>query len=225
MILKASQRGGGKQLALHLLKTEENEHMEVHEVKGFVSDDIVGAMKEAYAVSKGTKCKQFLFSVSLNPPPNEKVEVGVFEKALGRIEEETGLTGHPRVVVFHEKEGRRHAHVVWSRIDTDTMKAVNLSYFKLKLRDISRELYFDNDWQMPRGLMNSGERDPRKFTLDEWQQAKRAGWNAGELKAAVQDCWAVSDSKAAFEQALKLRGLTLPEPAPPMVIIGASPSR
>ncbi len=38
MILKASQRAGGTQLAMHLLKTEENEHVEVHEVRGFVSD-------------------------------------------------------------------------------------------------------------------------------------------------------------------------------------------
>ena len=31
MILKASQRAGGKQLARHLLKTDENEHVEVHD--------------------------------------------------------------------------------------------------------------------------------------------------------------------------------------------------
>lgn len=65
MILKASQRGGGKQLAIHLLRTDENEHVEVHEVSGFVAQDVMGAMAEAYAVSKGTRCKQHLFSVSL----------------------------------------------------------------------------------------------------------------------------------------------------------------
>lgn len=73
MILKASQRGGGKQLALHLLKTEENEHVEVHDIRGFVSNDLLGSLTEAHAISKATKCKQFLFSVSLNPPPQEKV--------------------------------------------------------------------------------------------------------------------------------------------------------
>ncbi len=63
MILKGSQRGGAKQLGLHLLKTAENEHVEIHDVRGFMTDDIVGALREAEAVSKGTKCKQFLFSV------------------------------------------------------------------------------------------------------------------------------------------------------------------
>ncbi|MTD94374.1 relaxase [Hyphomicrobium sp. xq] len=207
MILKASQRGGGKQLGLHLMKTEENEHVEVHEIRGFVSDDIVGALKEAYAVSKGTRCKQFLFSVSLNPPPNERVPVEIFESAIARIEEKNGLIGQPRIVVFHEKEGRRHAHAIWSRIDAETMTAKNLSHFKLKLRDLSREIYLEQGWKMPRGLMNSREADPRNFTLKEWQQAKRTG--RGDLKELMQECWAVSDSKAAFMQALKSRGFTL----------------
>lgn len=209
MILKASQRGGGKQLGLHLMKTEENEHVEVHEIRGFVSDDIVGALKEAHAVSLGTRCKQFLFSVSLNPPPQERVPVETFEDAIQRIEERNNLKGQPRIVVFHEKEGRRHAHAVWSRIDAETMTARNLPHFKLKLRDLSRDLYLEQGWKMPRGLMNSREADPRNFTLQEWQQAKRMGRDARDLKGLMQECWAVSDSKAAFMQALKSRGFTL----------------
>lgn len=209
MILKASQRGGAKQLGLHLLKTEENEHVEVHEVRGFVSEDVVGALREAYAVSRGTRCKQFLFSVSMNPPQTESVGVDTFEDTANRIEDRTGLSGHPRVIVFHEKEGRRHAHCVWSRIDTDSMTAVNLSHFKNKLRDISKELYLENDWQMPRGFIDSQARDPRNFTLAEWQQAKRMSLHGRDLKAMMQECWAASDSRAAFEHALGERGILL----------------
>lgn len=209
MILKASQRGGGKQLGLHLMRMDDNEHMEVHEVRGFISDDVVGALKEAYAISRGTHCKQFLFSVSLNPPETENVSVDTFENAIDLIEQKNGLTGQPRVVVFHEKEGRRHCHAVWSRIDANSMTAKNLPHFKLKLRDISRELYMENGWKMPRGLMNSAERDPRNYTLAEYQQAKRMGENARDLKSMMQECWAVSDSRTAFTQALKERGMTL----------------
>ena len=209
MILKASQRGGGKQLGVHLTRTDDNDHVELHEIRGFLSDDIVSALKEAHAVSKGTRCKQFLFSVSLNPPPQERVDVETFESAIARIEERTGLAGHPRIIVFHEKEGRRHAHAVWSRIDADTMTAKNLPFFKMKLRDLSRDLYIENGWKMPRGLINSREADPRNFTLAEWHQAKRAGFDARDLKSILQECWAVSDSKAAFMQALKSRGFTL----------------
>ena len=209
MILKASQRGGGKQLAQHLLRTDENEHVETHEIRSFISHDLTGALTEAHAVSLGTRCKQFLFSVSLSPPPQERVSVETFESAIERIEQRTGLAGQPRVVVFHEKEGRRHAHAVWSRIDAETMTAINLPFFKTRLRDLSRELYLENGWKMPRGLMNSREADPRNFSLQEWQEAKRIGRDARDLKELMQECWAVSDSKAAFVQALKARGITL----------------
>ncbi|MEA3014807.1 MAG: hypothetical protein QOD42_3352 [Sphingomonadales bacterium] len=209
MILKASQRGGGSQLGLHLLKTEENEHVEIHEVSGFVADSVRGAMKEAQALSRGTHCRQYLFSVSLNPPIGENARVETFEQALNMIEERLGLKGQPRVVVFHEKEGRRHCHAVWSRIDAATMTARPLPFFKTKLREIARQLFLENGWKMPGGFIDSKLRDPRSFTLDEWQQAKRAGLDAKALKDAAQEAWAVSDSAASFSKALEERGLFL----------------
>ncbi|MGH1353409.1 MAG: relaxase/mobilization nuclease domain-containing protein [Methyloligellaceae bacterium] len=209
MILKASQRGGGKQLALHLMRTDDNDHVEVHQIRGFVSDNLLEALKEAYGASQETRCKQFLFSVSLNPPETENVPISVFEDTIEKIEQKNDLSGQPRVVVFHEKEGRRHAHAVWSRIDEETGTARNLSHFKLKLRDISRETYLEQGWKMPKGLMNSKDKDPRNFTLAEWQQAKRMGHHAKDLKAMMQECWAVSDSRAAFASVLRERGISL----------------
>ncbi|MCK4945200.1 MAG: relaxase/mobilization nuclease domain-containing protein, partial [Alphaproteobacteria bacterium] len=209
MILKGSQRGGATQLAAHLLKTEENEHVEIHEISGFIVDDLHGALKEIHAMSRGTKCKQFMFSVSLNPPQRENTPVEYFEKALTAIEEKTGLTGQPRVIVFHEKEGRRHCHAVWSRINAEELKAINLPYYKMKLRDVSKQLYFDYGWKMPDGLRDARERDPTNYSLAEWQQAKRIGENPKLTKAAFQECWAVSDSRNAFTQALKENGYIL----------------
>lgn len=209
MILKASQRGGARQLANHLLKTEENEHVEIHEINGFLSDNLHGALQEIYAVSQGTRCKQFMFSISLNPPQTEIAPIEYFEKALIDIEKDLGFSGQPRVVVFHEKEGRRHAHCVWSRINIQEMKAINLPYFKLKLRDISKQLYFQYGWKMPRGLMDSKERNPLNFTLAEWQQAKRMNEVPKAIKSMFQECWSISDSTKAFTQSLKERGFWL----------------
>lgn len=209
MILKASQRGGGKQLGLHLLNAEQNEHVEIHEVRGFMSDSVLGAFKEAQAMASGTRCKQYLFSVSLSPPETENVRPEIFEGAIASIENRLGLEGQPRVIVFHEKEGRRHAHCVWSRIDADTMTAKQLSHFKTKLRDVSKQLYLENGWKMPAGFMDNKARDPRNFTLAEWQQAKRAGLNAHDLRGAVQECWAVSDNRGSFAKSLEERGLYL----------------
>jgi len=212
MILVGNQRGGAKDLARHLMK-QDNEHVSVHELRGFVADELDGAFTESYAISRGTKCKQFLFSLSLNPPPDEEVSTADFEAAIDRVEKKLGLTGQPRAVVFHEKEGpggmRRHAHAVWSRIRADEMKAVQMSHSHRKLMDMSRELYLEHGWKMPRGLADQENRDPRNFTLEEWQQAKRAGRDAKEIKAAIQDAWAISDTKTAFSNALLERGLWL----------------
>ncbi len=210
MILKGNQRGGAKNLALHLLK-EENDHVELHELRGFVSNDLVTALNEAYFISKATKAKQFLFSLSLNPPANENVSTETFENAIERIEKKLGLVNQPRAIVFHEKNNRRHAHVAWSRIynNGQKLKAVQMSHSKLKLMDISRELYIENKWQMPKGMLNAQECNPKNFTHQQWQQAKRIGKNPRAIKQIFQECWAVSDSKIAFANALKSRGYIL----------------
>lgn len=209
MILKASQRGGGQDLAVHLMRTDDNEHIRLHELRGFASDNLRDAFREVDAVSRGTKCRQYLFSLSLSPPEQERVPVEVFERAIDRIEERLGLDGQPRAIVFHEKEGRRHAHCVWSRIDAGTMTARQMSFFKKKLTDVSRDLYLEHGWKMPRGILNAGERNPTNFTLAEWQQAKRLGQDPRWLKQTLQDCWGASDNRRAFERALQERGFFL----------------
>jgi hypothetical protein len=113
------------------------------------------------------------------------------------------------MVVFHEKEGRRHAHCVWSRIDADTMTARPLPFFKNKLREVSKALYLEHGWKMPMGLIDSSQRDPLNFNLAEWQQSKREGHDPRALKALLQECWAASDSASGFEQSLKERGIHL----------------
>ena len=210
MILQGSQRGGAKNLALHLLK-KENDHVELHEIRGFVSNDLVNALNEAYFISKATKAKQFLFSLSLNPPSNENVSTKTFENAIDRIEKKLGLVDQPRAIVFHEKENRRHAHVAWSRIfhDGQKLKAVQMSHFKSKLMDVARELYIEHGWKMPRGMMNAHECNPKNFTHQQWQQAKRIGKDPRAIKQMFQECWAVSENKATFASALKDRGYTL----------------
>ncbi len=208
MILVGNARGGAKNLAQHLTK-DENDHVTVHELRGFASDNLNGALNEAYAVSRGTKCKQFLFSLSLNPPPDAEVTTDSFEKAIDRIKTQLGLAGQPRAIVFHEKEGRRHAHAVWSRIDAQTMTARQLSFHKNKLQDVSRELYHEHGWRMPDGFADRSKSDPRNFTLAQWQQAKRHDKDPQEIKDAFRDSWAISDNKVAFEHALKERGYWL----------------
>ncbi|MBN9033803.1 MAG: relaxase [Rhizobiales bacterium] len=209
MILKGSQRGSGQNLAAHLLKMEDNEHVSLHELRGFAADDLHGAFKEIEAVSLGTRCKNYLFSLSLSPPEDARVPASVFEETIDRIENRLGLDGQPRAIVFHEKGGRRHAHCVWSRIDADTMTARTLPFFKQKLMSVARDLYLDHGWTMPRGLENAAERNPTNFSLAEWQQAKRQDVDPRWLKQALQDCWKRSDNLGSFQHSLQDRGFFL----------------
>lgn len=97
----------------------------------------------------------------------------------------------------------------WTAIRLDDMKAINLPHFKMRLRDLSRELYIEHSWQMPVGLVRSEERNPLNYTLQEWQQAKRVGRDPERIKEAFQDAWAISDCGASFRNALEARGYYL----------------
>lgn len=209
MILKGAQRGGAKQLAAHLLNLRDNDHVSVQELRGFVAADLHGALAEAHAVSKGTRCQQFLFSLSLNPPKGADVDLGVLVNAADRAEETLGLKDQPRAIIIHEKEGRRHAHVVWSRIDPEAMTAINLPHFKNRLAALSKELYLDHGWELPEGHRTNGWKNPLNFTLAEWQQAKRLDLDPREIKQVFRTAWEQSDNLASFRNALEEHGYFL----------------
>lgn len=209
MILKASQRSGASALADHLMNDRDNDHVTVLEIRGFMADDLHGALSEAHAISKATRCKQFMFSLSLNPPKDHVASEQDFLDAAERGEKALGLDGQPRAIIIHEKEGRRHAHIVWSRIDADEMKAINLPHFKNRLRDLSRDLFLDHGWILPDGLATYGNKNPLNFTLAEWQQAQRQGIDPREVKQVFRDAWNRSDNLQAFRNALEERGYFL----------------
>ncbi|WP_298912179.1 relaxase/mobilization nuclease domain-containing protein [uncultured Roseobacter sp.] len=209
MILKGSQRSGGLKLAAHLMNSRDNDHVEVHELRGFTAETLHGAFQEADAISKGTKCQQYLFSLSINPPETERVSTADILDAVERAEQQLGLNDQARAIVFHEKNGRRHAHVVWSRIDAMEMKAVCLPFYKQRLKGLSKELFLEHGWRLPDGFRDKQNRDPRNFSLSEWQQAKRIGKDARQIKMVFQEAWQVSDNRAAFAAALEEKGFFL----------------
>jgi hypothetical protein len=209
MILKGSQRGGGGQLAAHLMNMAENDHVTLHEVRGFMAQDLGGALGEAHAISKGTRCRQFMFSLSINPPKDADAGVESLLNAADRAGEALGLKDQPRAVVVHEKNGRRHAHVVWSRIDADEMKAINLPFFKDRLNRLSKELYLEHGWELPEGHRTNGWKNPLNFSLAEWQQAKRLDLDPREVKQIFRSAYARSDGQNAFRHALEEHGYYL----------------
>lgn len=195
-------------MGLHLMSNE-NDHVDTLEVRGFILDDVQGGLQEAYAHSRATKCKKFLYSASFNPPEGVTFTDEQFIETINRAEKKLKLTNQPRVIVTHEKEGRKHAHCVWSRIDTDKMKAIPMDFDRDRLNELSRDLFIEHGWDMPDGFKDKQPRDLRNFDLAAWQQAARHNLNAKEIKARIQYAWKISDDKTSFANALAHEGFFL----------------
>lgn len=214
MIFYASQRANAAELAKHLLNTAENDHVTVHEVRGFATHDLTEALLEIAAISKGTRCKQYLFAISLNPPEEADVPIEGFEVAIEQIERKLKLLGQPRIIVFHEKKGRRHCHVVWSRLAVSRhtlgrMVAIPMNHFKRKLQEVSYILFLKNGWKLPAGMRRKEDKNPFALSREEYRQAVRLSEDAQALKGLFKALWEQSDSKAAFVSALEAHGFLL----------------
>ena len=213
MIFSASQRAGAMELAAHLLNGDENDHVTLHEIRGFLADTLEGAFREIEAISRGTRCQKFLFSLSLNPPDYADVPIEDFEAAIEEIERKLGLLDQPRVIVFHEKNGRRHCHVVWSRLmysaHAQRMVAIRMSHFKHKLMEISRFQFLKHGWKLPAGMKRAADRSPWHLSREEHRQAVRLSEDPRALKALFKGAWEQSDTLQTFAAALQERGMLL----------------
>jgi hypothetical protein len=210
VIIKGSQRGGGQDLADHLMNTIENDHFELHEMRGFASTNLAGAFLEIELAASLTRCTQPFYSVIYNPPKGHNATIEDFEEAMRRTEDEfPELKGQPRIVMFHEKEGRLHSHGVWSRIDCERGRAVNLSHTWLRLQDVSRAMYAHMGIEAPAGFRDHAKADPLNYDIGVWQQAKRLGEDPRDLKRIIQDAWSRSDDRASFEHALEQNAMHL----------------
>lgn len=61
------------------MNTRDNDHVELHDLLGFIAKDLSGTLREAEAIAMGTKCINHLFFLSLSPPEYAEVAVQTFE--------------------------------------------------------------------------------------------------------------------------------------------------
>lgn len=211
VIISGLQTGNTRWLARHLQNTVDNETIELAEVSGTIATDIDGALAEMDALCAGTRAKEGVYAAFINPPRPLTREQ--FMRAIALIAERLGLTGQPRIVLFHVKNGRHHCHVVWSRIDILRMKAIHLSHDKQKLRKCAQLLAAEFGLPLPDGLKNDRgaarfadpERSKRP-TRAEKAQAKHSGISPEERRAAITEAWRQSDSPESFQNSLEELG-------------------
>ncbi|CAH1652227.1 MULTISPECIES: relaxase/mobilization nuclease domain-containing protein [unclassified Chelatococcus] len=222
MIPKASQRGGGKDLATHLLNAFDNELVEVAEVSGAIAPDLHGAFAEWEAIATGlTKCRNYLYSLSVNPDLGQgQLSRAQYMDYVDRVEKALGLSGQPRAIVYHIKDGREHCHVVWSRIDYQTEKAVHLAFDREKLMMVTRQFAREHGLLLPEGY-GLGRFDERrqKVSLYERAQERATGLSKEERQLLVTQAWRQSDSPKAFVRALEDLGYVLATGNRPYVLV------
>lgn len=212
MIIKGKSRGSARELVAHLRRLDTNEHMEVVQIRGTVADDLPGALAELAAVAAGTRCKRPLYHAALNTRIEEYLTRDQWLFAVDELEARLGLTGQPRTVVMHVKEGRAHIHCVWSRIDTARMCAIPDSHNYRIHEETARALEQQFGHASVQGAFTDREgasrpaRTPRTWEL---QQAARTGTDLEALSAQITALWNSADTSKAFVAALRENGIVL----------------
>ncbi|MES9822810.1 MAG: relaxase/mobilization nuclease domain-containing protein [Candidatus Thiodiazotropha endolucinida] len=221
MIPFASQRGLGQDLATHLLNAHDNEMVELAEVSGAIAGDLHGAFAEWEAQAHAlTRCENYLYSLSVNPNPSQDpLNREQYFDYIDRVESKLGLSDQPRAVVFHEKYGREHCHVVWSRIDADNEKAVQIAFDRQKLMMVTREFARDHGLELPDGYFKDRDGKTNQHSLYEMHQERSTGFSKEQRMEQVTDAWRASDSPKAFVQALAEQGYILATGKRPFVLI------
>jgi hypothetical protein len=232
MIPFASQRALGQDLATHLLNEYDNDYMEVADVRGAVADDLHGAFAEWEAQAHAlTKCENYLYSLSINPDQRQgRLTRDQYMDYIDRVEEKLGLTDQGRAVVFHIKDGREHAHVVWSRIDLENEKAVQMSFDRDKLMMVTRLFAKEHGLELPKGYerherkMNGKPKEAfikggNQYNLFEMYQQRITGISAKVHKELVTEAWQHCDSAKAFVHALAEKGYILSRGNRPYVLV------
>jgi len=214
-----SQRALGQDLATHLLNAQDNERLEVAQVRGAVARDLHGAFAEWEAQAHNlTRATNYLYSLSINPDQRQgRLTREQYFDYIDRAEQRLGLSGQPRAVVFHVKKDeqgtpREHCHVVWSRIDAEQKKARHMFLDHDTLMMVTREFARDHGLRLPEGYYKDKgqeKRRGRQMTLYEKRQNEMGGLSLKDRLAQVTAAWERRDTAKSFVRSLEDMGYIL----------------
>jgi hypothetical protein len=213
IIIKGGSRCNGAFFAKHLLNPDHNEQVHVEEIRGLAAKNIGQAFYEMKAVASGTRCKHFFYHAHINPETDEILTPEQWDRAVDELEKRLGLEGQARFVVEHEKKGRTHRHVVWSRIDVDQMRAIRMDHDYARHQAVARQLEKEFGLRPGRSVLGpdaeKGNRPERRPKSWETFRGQKSGVNVQDLKEEVTRLWREADSAEAFTAALEERGYIL----------------
>jgi Relaxase/Mobilisation nuclease domain len=209
IIINGGSRSAGGWWAKHLQNGEKNERVQVIEVVGLSAATIPDAFREMEGISLGSKCKNYFYQANINPRADERLTPAQWREAVDTLEKNLGLTGQPRFVVEHEKEGRTHRHVVWSRIDPERMTAISDSLTAAIHERTSRDLEIKFDLERGQSILvpdRKIDRPDRRPKKHETFRSMDSGIDPETVKADARRHWHSADNGQSFKAALEASG-------------------
>jgi hypothetical protein len=216
MIISGGSRSNWRFFAGHLIRADENERVTLVEMRGApeVEGDLATSIREAlrdYMLMASRHCKNAFYHADLNPRAGEHLTPEQWEQAANQLEHELKLDGQPRFIVEHEKQGRVHRHIVWSRIDEDGHAISDSNNFAAHER-AARALEKAFGHEPVRGVhaeRDGKARPERRPKNREVFRGHASGIDPAQVKAEVSALWRSADSGKAFAQALADAGYIL----------------
>jgi hypothetical protein len=231
MIIKGSSRGQSaadvKRLGDHLLDLRGNETVRVIELRGVVAGTLPDALAEMRALSMATRTRRPLYSASISPTEDEarRMTERHWIEAADALERELGLSGHQRALVRHDKKGRGHLHIVWNRVDGDTLKVAHDGWSYLRHERVARRL--EQRWRLkpvigahtrPEGIA----RPVAAMSHQDWQAQTRTGVAVADVADRLRQAWHASPDGRSFAVAVHLAGLTLARGRRGVIVLDAA---
>ena len=232
MILKASVRAGGAELARHLGSTD-NESVHLVQIVALSAVDLPGAIQEMEAVGLASaRSRKPLLHVSLSPPEAAGWTEAQWAAAWALYDREFDLAGQPFVEVEHEKQRRRHRHRVYLAIEVAAGRALRFQHLYRRQERVSRQIEIEGGLPLTQGKHNRavqaafkreglhghaaamaplcvGARPTAAATWPDTRQAQRTGVAPGAVVPALRDAWSQTTTGPAFVWALEAAGLRL----------------
>jgi len=212
VIINGGSRSNGKWFGRHLTNGEKNEQVSLCDMRGVTGEMIGEAFLEMKAVASGTRCTNYFYHANINPQADEHLTPEQWEQAVDRLEKNLGLEGQARFVVEHDKHGRVHRHVIWSRIDIETMVAVKMTNDYAQHQATARELEIAFGLERGQSVLEpgrDGERPERRPEQWEVFRGKESGIDPVVMKEQVTDVWNRTDNGTAFKAGLEEQGYIL----------------
>lgn len=165
---------------------------------------------EMAIIAGASNCKNYLYHASINPKEGENLTPEQWDFAVDLLAKNLGLEGHQRAVVEHVKDGRAHYHVVFNRVNPETLKAVRMSHSFRKheatSRELEREFGLDHVPSSFERDGDGGQQQEKAYSQKDFDQARRTKVDPRTVAADLSEAWEKSNNGTEFIKEAERRG-------------------